>query len=577
MNGLPILRYRDHLIIAAAVGAVVVAACGYAAVVLPLYIMLAAFLERTKRRQLVFTVCCGLSVACLAVARSQAPTVTASSLVASGCLVGMFASRLRNPGGVPQCNAWELNETTDLSVAPLTLAARAESSLFLGLLERLSASGGFTPEQLKLLEMEWNVSQETADSLGVNPDSVAVLGGSVGDYVIQGLLDRGGAGAVYIAQRVGDDEPIALKVLRNAKFNHRFQREMELVQRMAHPNVIIAYEVGRHLDMPYIAMEKLEGPDLHCYVRDNGPMEWEEAVGVVLQAARGLEHAHQRGLTHRDVKPGNLIWDGVGVVKVADLGLATLGEGSEDFETEQDFVAGTVDFMAPEQASGLGNAVPGSDIYSLGATWYFLLTGRSRVPGTRLSNKLIALMSNRLDDLPADAMPEQLMFVWSRMVEHSLEQRFQSMTEVVDALEEAYSEASVSDPSIQVMIVEDDENDLILTIEMLKRSNKSVDVVSVSDLEQALLASHREPAVDLVLLDLRLPDSAGVDTVKRMRESLPYTPLVVLTGQHDVAIGESCLAAGADEFVCKNDLNAHLMERLIFITHSRHRHRHEGH
>ncbi|WP_160168287.1 protein kinase domain-containing protein [Novipirellula maiorica] len=443
-------------------------------------------------------------------------------------------------------------------------------------LERLRCSERFSRSQLALVE------KEIADAMAQDSQmdwSINGLprGAEIGEYIIDGLLSEGGAGQVYRAAPVSGGDFVAVKVLRDIHLSERFRREMELVGKLAHPNIVVAYEVGEHDGMLYIVMEQLAGPDLSVYVRLNGPLSWQDSVDVILQAARALEHAHQRGLVHRDVKPGNLVRDGDRRIKVTDLGLAVLTadrdvKKARDFRTGIEMVAGTLDFMAPEQARSLSSATELSDIYSLGATWFYLLTGGSRVPGESANEKLTSLLVDKaFQKLPTENLPDALPEVFERIVAYRPDDRYQSMAEVIAALESLRpSDATASAKhAVKVLVVEDNQDDLFLTVEMLRRMNKSIVVHKAFTLEHAIRERQSHESLDLVLLDLQLPDSSGVETVQQFRAAAPDVPIVVLTGQEDVQVGRECIEAGADNFASKNDLNAAFLERLIFITLSR--------
>ncbi|MFG0262924.1 MAG: protein kinase [Novipirellula sp. JB048] len=443
-------------------------------------------------------------------------------------------------------------------------------------IERLRCSERFSHQQLKWIEDEIATAMASQSSTDWSFRNL-VEGSLIGGYRIEGILSEGGGGQVYRATPIAGGDMVAIKVLRDIQMSERFRREMELVGKLAHPNIVVSYEVGEHSGMLYIVMERLAGPDLSVDVRLNGPLTWQDSLEVILQAARALEHAHQRGLIHRDVKPGNLLRDGKRRIKVTDLGLATLVNerhvaSVEDFQTGGQMVAGTTDFMAPEQARSLASATALSDIYGLGATWFYLLTGRSRVRGASLNEKLTSLLIDKtLEPLPENIAPAAVLAIWDRMVAYQPEDRFQSMSEVIAALESVRpAEAGESAKhAVEVLVVEDNQDDLFLTVEMLRRMNKSIVVHKAFTLAQAIGQHERNGSLDIVLLDLQLADSSGVETIKRFRAAAPSVPIVVLSGQQDDQIGNTCIEAGADEFACKHDLNPALLERLIFVTLSR--------
>lgn len=408
-----------------------------------------------------------------------------------------------------------------------------------------------------------------------------------GSYRIERLLERGGTGNVYLA-RSGGQEWVALKVLHSARFAKRFEREIELLQQLAHPNIVVAYEAGEHRGTSYLAMEYLPGRNLHQHVRDRGPMQWQEAVDVIYQASLGLAHAHQRGLVHRDIKPGNLMWDGNGRVKVADLGLAFLvnanedsgesqvssvdeSDGEKEFSTKIETVGGTPDFMAPEQARSLKLADAKSDLFALGASWYFLMVGKSRNPGETHLEKLSCLADNRLDPLPDGICPPAVASIWQHMVNHDPEHRFQTVDELLTALTPHLSKeaATGADLRFKILVVEDNDDDLFVTLETLRRGNRVLETVTADSLAEALDAISKYAQFDAILLDLNLSDSRGGATVAGVRAAAPECPIIVLTGDDDLRVGRLCIEAGADDYLCKSDLTASQLERAIFITQSR--------
>jgi serine/threonine protein kinase len=447
------------------------------------------------------------------------------------------------------------------------------------IIQRLRESGEFSETQIELIQKEVTWYFSNASISEVHCDSLPA-GTKLGSYVLDTSIGFGGSGHVYRAHHKDRPEQFAaLKLMRHLRSTERFHREMKLVQRLAHPNVVVAYEVGVHAEVPFIVMEEIPGPDLNELVHLSGPISWQKSIDYILDAARGLQHAHERGLVHRDVKPGNLLLDG-NRVKVTDLGLAVLSERDEIpeglFQTRTEIACGTPEFMAPEQALSLASATLLSDIYALGATWFFLLTGRPRVGGKALLEKILNLRGNKnLESLPIECAPENVRCILSRMVEYEPSDRFQSMAEVAESIElvrETISKDNLRH-DVGVLIVEDDQDDLFLTIEMLKRTNTSVIVNEAHTLAEAIQITQINCNIDLILLDLQLPDSSGIETVINVRSVAPYVPIIVLTGQQNTTVGEACIEAGADDFICKNDLNANLLERIIFITLSRYRRR----
>ena len=196
-----------------------------------------------------------------------------------------------------------------------------------------------------------------------------------GRYRVERPLGHGGMASVYLAHDGELDRPVALKLLAeslagDAAFRERFFREARLAARLSHPNVVSVYDAGEtEAGRPYIVMEYVEGTTLE----GRGPLPADEAVALVVQACRGLAHAHAAGLVHRDVKPHNLLLRTDGSLKVADFGIARAVEGTA--LTQVGTVLGTAAYLAPEQAAG-EEVTAAADVYALGAVLYELLTGR---------------------------------------------------------------------------------------------------------------------------------------------------------------------------------------------------------
>ncbi|HEY7426516.1 MAG TPA: response regulator [Gemmataceae bacterium] len=270
----------------------------------------------------------------------------------------------------------------------------------------------------------------------------------IGNYQVLDLLGAGAMGTVYKARHRRMKRVVAIKVLsrsvaKSEKFIKRFQREVEAVARMNHPNIVMAHDADEAEVGHFLVMEFVNGRDLSSEVLDRGPLPISEAVECIVQAARALDYAHHQGIIHRDIKPANLLRDIHGVVKVADLGLArfdaAFGNAPEDAGalTQAGTIMGTVDYMSPEQAMGLTSIDHRADIYSLGCTLYFLLFGGPPYQGPTMMATLlkhrdapIPLMAEAREDVPVE-----LDAVFHRMVAKAPADRYQSMAEVVKALE----------------------------------------------------------------------------------------------------------------------------------------------
>lgn len=270
----------------------------------------------------------------------------------------------------------------------------------------------------------------------------------IGNYEICDRLGAGGMGTVYKARHRRMRRIVAIKILsrevaKSETFIKRFQREVEAVARLNHPNIVAAYDADEAEVGHFLVMEFVNGQDLASIVRDNGPMPLPEAIVCIIQAANALEYAHGQNIIHRDIKPANLLRDKTGTVKVADLGLARFEEARDTIAeetsplTQAGTIMGTVDYMSPEQALGLADVDHRADIYSLGCTLYFLLIGKAPFAG---SSVMATLMRHREAPIPVVAAscsecPPELDAVIRRMLAKQPDVRFQSMAEVVKALE----------------------------------------------------------------------------------------------------------------------------------------------
>lgn len=277
-------------------------------------------------------------------------------------------------------------------------------------------------------------------------------------YRIERELGRGGMGAVFLAQQLSLDRPVALKVMarrwaNDPTFVARFTREAYAAAQLSHPNIVQIHDIGEVDGARFFSMEYVRGRSLADLVKDEGKLDPETAVGYVLQAARGLKHAHDRGMIHRDVKPDNLLLDDQGLVKVADLGLVktpvtspsddTLSGSSSGLHTLPinmtgvRIALGTPAYMSPEQCRDAASVDHRADIYSLGCTLYVLVTGRPPFDGTTA----VELMTKQAYEpiVPPERivarLPAEISAIIQRMMAKGAHERFQNMGEVIRTLE----------------------------------------------------------------------------------------------------------------------------------------------
>ena len=208
----------------------------------------------------------------------------------------------------------------------------------------------------------------------------------LGPYRIVRPLGRGGMGVVYEGVHLETDEPAAVKLLsaslaRVEDFRDRFAAEIETLRKLNHPNIVRLFGFGEQDERLFYAMELVEGASLEKLLVQRRPFAWREVAEIGVQVCAALRHAHDRGVIHRDIKPGNLLLDRQGQVKLSDFGIARLFGNAQI--TNPGSVMGTAEYMAPEQAEG-APAGPRSDLYSLGAVMYALLAGRPVFQGRSL-------------------------------------------------------------------------------------------------------------------------------------------------------------------------------------------------
>lgn len=272
---------------------------------------------------------------------------------------------------------------------------------------------------------------------------------ALGDYLILDRLGIGGMGVVFKARDRRSDRVVALKLLppsfaRAKESVERFQREFLITSRLSHPNLVAAIESRSERGIHYLTMEYIDGHDLESLVASGGALAVDLALHCAIQVGRGLEAAHSQGIVHRDVKPGNVMIDAKGNIRVLDLGLARVLETTSQLAqeagaslTQTGAYMGTADYLAPEQADDAKRADHRADIYGLGCTLYFLLTGKVPFPAETLLKRLIAHQEMPAPSLCAarPEVPAAIDAFYQRMLEKKPGDRPQSMHEVINVLE----------------------------------------------------------------------------------------------------------------------------------------------
>ncbi len=317
---------------------------------------------------------------------------------------------------------------------------------------RQLAGRDLKPERLaeELVKKGW-LSKFQADEVLAGRAAGLVLG----SYVLLDRLGSGGMGEVYLARHQMMKRTVALKVLRSGGGGQailRFHKEIEAAAALSHPHIVTAHDAGRVGDGFFFAMEHLRGANLQAVVRRQGALPVASACSLVRQAALGLQHAFEKGLVHRDVKPANIfVQEGGLTAKVLDLGLvrASGAEPGGRALTQLGGVVGTPDYMAPEQVVNSSAVDTRADVYALGCTLYFALSGKPPFPGGSLAEK----MDRHLREEPAairglrPEVPEGLAAVLRRAIAKKPEARYQTPGELARALEPFCAGAVVVDVS----------------------------------------------------------------------------------------------------------------------------------
>jgi serine/threonine protein kinase len=271
-------------------------------------------------------------------------------------------------------------------------------------------------------------------------------GFTIGKYKVLERIGSGGHSTVYLCEHLTVKRRVAIKVLPTAKAENpgalaRFYREARAAGALDHVNLVKAHDVDQDNGLHFLVMEYVDGSNLQELVSRFGPLSIERSANYIRQAAQGLQAAHVSGLVHRDIKPANILIDRQGVIRVLDLGLARFFSDHNDpltLKYDHNNVLGTADYVAPEQALNSHDVDIRADIYGLGGTFYFLLTGQPLFPGGQITQKLIWHQTRQpkpIRELRPD-VPEELAAIVERMIEKDPNQRYQTPAEVIEALAE---------------------------------------------------------------------------------------------------------------------------------------------
>jgi response regulator RpfG family c-di-GMP phosphodiesterase len=417
--------------------------------------------------------------------------------------------------------------------------------------------------------------------------SAAILDGSgadliLGNYRILDMLGQGGMGTVYRAEHLQLRRQVALKLVTrvveaNPRLLHRFYSEARAVARLNHPNITTCFDAGRaqrstpgEPPRDYFVMELISGQDLYGLVADKGPLPPHRACHIFRQIADALAEAHRHDLVHRDIKPSNIIITPDWQAKVLDFGLARVPNKNM---TEAGTLLGTVGYMAPEQARDPHGVDARADLWSLGATLYWALTGKEPYPE---SGNTVRDLHRRFTTTPDPVrvvrpeVPGELSELVGRLMENDRERRYPSARVVATAL----TGFTLWLPSIAVnpaperpknarerILIVDDEPSIRAWLKVLLKS--SYDIAEAEDAESAL-AEVAKQTVDLVIADVNLPGLSGPELVEQIRSLLPDRPvkIILVSGAMPADALGGLAATGADDFLAKPFTSTEVLSRV---------------
>ena len=348
----------------------------------------------------------------------------------------------------------------------------------------------------------------------------------LGSYQVLRQLGSGGMSNVYQAVHTDSGSIIALKVLpkklaQNPVLLQRFFKEAKSAENLDHPNIVAIYDRGFDLNRHYLVLEYVEGSDMFDRIKVDGPLQTTEAVRFIRQVALGLQYAASQGMIHRDVKPANLLMMPDGTAKIIDLGLALMAEDEDERVTRDGTTVGTVDYMSPEQARDSRKLNERSDIYSLGCTLYYLMTGFPPYAGGNLADKLARHHSAEVPDVRErnTAVPEDFALLIKKMMAKKPELRHVDYQQLIGNLDRIGKQPQgvvpeAAPPLMDVLIDDADDDDDEDFLELTIATNEAVVPPKPPNKPASSSPSKLKPPrqVDVApVTEISLADLAGLD------------------------------------------------------------------
>ena len=382
-------------------------------------------------------------------------------------------------------------------------------------------------------------------------------------------------GVVYRALDRERSEHVALKLFRDRRSNLMLiRREMAVISELAHPNIVTALDVGESDRQHFIAMEIVEGETLQDLVRRDGPLQENVAINFTMQVAQALAQAHHRNILHRDIKPGNVMLTSDGICKLMDLGLSRPPESLKEYDSiciSTGSIYGTIGFVAPEQANLTDEVDSRADIFGLGSTLFYLLTGKSYVRGDSAAEKLKNLTVHRsfrsFEDFTGPVGE-----VLEKMLAYRPGERYQSIETLIGDLRQLLNDhgQSFDETIVPVLVIERGEGLLSISEQLRARGNRSLHISCAGSIAAAGESiRHHQATSDfpmVVLVDLSTLDEKLVKLFDIVTDRVG---VVVLTHDDSPKTRKLCLSAGVAGYVLMQGDSGRALEQEIFAARSR--------